>query len=72
MKAYLIKVSLTARLLLPDDFDLEAFEATGAGGLELKAQAVDKLTDRLDLALLDNIMTLEEDLECPYDEEEDG
>ena len=72
MKAYLIEVSLTSRILLPDDFDLEAFEAAGVGDAEVKEAALEPLTDRLESDLIENIMSLEEDLECPFDEEEDG
>lgn len=71
MRAFIVEVGIATRVILPDEFDLDEFEDTGGGAELLRQVATDKLMARLETDMLDNITMLNEDLECPYDEETD-
>ena len=72
MKAYLMEVSLTTRILMPDDFDLDEFFKSGARAGDVVALAEPRFIEKIRTELMDNLVELEEDLEVPYDPEHDG
>lgn len=61
MKAMLIYVSLMTRVVVPDDATEE----------EILNAATPRLIDKIETELGENIASIEEDAECPYDKDDD-
>lgn len=73
MKAILVTFSLTTRIIVDDDFNINEPSYQDYG--TIRAKAVPKFHEKLDTEGIGDILPadgLEEDFECPYEEGEEN